>query len=106
MSDNSDSSDNSGNSDAEMPRDYISDPRKAAVKRIEAKRGFQTHLVAYIAVNILLTGIWAVSSSGSAFFWPIFVMLGWGVGLVMNAWAVYGRKPITDADIEREMGNG
>ncbi|RIK05732.1 MAG: hypothetical protein DCC49_12180 [Acidobacteria bacterium] len=88
-----------------MPKEYISDPRRAAVKRIEARRGFQTHLVAYIAVNILLTGIWAVSSSGS-FFWPIFVMLGWGVGLVMNAWTVYGRKPITDADIEREMDRG
>lgn len=103
MSDNSDAS---GMSGEEMPGDYISDPRKAAVKRIEAKRGFQTHLVAYIAVNLLLTGIWAVSSSGSAFFWPIFVMLGWGVGLVMNAWAVFGRKPITDADIEKEMEKG
>lgn len=102
MSDYSESSDIS---DDEMPKEYISDPRRAAVKRIEARRGFQTHLVAYIAVNILLTGIWAVSSSGS-FFWPIFVMLGWGVGLVMNAWTVYGRKPITDADIEREMDRG
>lgn len=91
--------------DDEMPSDYISDPRKAAIKRIEARRGFQTHLVAYIAVNILLTGIWAVSSSGdgNGFFWPIFVMLGWGVGVIMNGWAVYGRKPITDNDIEREM---
>lgn len=102
----SDNSGNSGIADSDMPSDYISDPRRAAVKRIEAKRGFQTHLVAYIAVNILLIGIWAVSSSGRAFFWPIFVMLGWGVGLVMNAWTVYGRKPITDTDIEREMEKG
>lgn len=49
----------------------------------------------------MLVGIWALSGGGH--FWPAWVMLGWGVGVVMNAWDVFFRRPITDADIEREM---
>jgi hypothetical protein len=28
---------------------------------------------------------------------------GWGVGVIMNAWDVYGRQEITEEDIHREM---
>ena len=35
-------------------------------------------------------------------FWPVFPMLGWGIGVAANAWDVFVRKPITDADIDRE----
>ena len=28
----------------------------------------------------------------------------WGVGLAFNAWDVFGRKPITEEEIEREAG--
>jgi hypothetical protein len=53
-------------------------------------------------VNGMLIGIWAVTGAG--FFWPIFVILAWGVGLALHAWNVYGVKPITEAEIRREMG--
>ena len=33
----------------------------------------------------------------------VFVTLGWGVGVVMNAWDVYVRKPITEDELEREI---
>jgi hypothetical protein len=29
--------------------------------------------------------------------------LAWGVGLVMNAWDVYLRKPITEDELQREI---
>jgi hypothetical protein len=29
--------------------------------------------------------------------------LGWGVGLVCNAWDVYLRRPLTQAELHREM---
>ena len=35
-------------------------------------------------------------------FWPIFPILGWGIGVAANAWDVYGRKPITEAEIRAE----
>ena len=46
----------------------------------------------------LAKAIWAVvgAGSGSWWPWPVFVTLGWGIGLVMNAWEVFIRKPITE----------
>lgn len=78
------------------------DPRAQARKRLEKRRDFGAHAVAYVVINLMLIGIWAVSGGG--YFWPVWVLLGWGVGLVMNAYDVYFRKPITDADIDREIG--
>jgi hypothetical protein len=75
--------------------------RKLAVSRLKKKRDFRTHIVIYVIVNVMLVGIWAVTGAG--FFWPIFPILGWGIGLGANAWDVYGRKPISEGEIEQEM---
>jgi uncharacterized ion transporter superfamily protein YfcC len=74
--------------------------RERALERLKKKRDFRTHVVIYVAVNAFLVVIWAVTSSG--FFWPIFPILGWGIGLIANAWDVYGRRPITEDEIRRE----
>jgi 2TM domain len=74
--------------------------RKLAVSRLKKKRDFSTHVVIYVIVNAMLVGIWAVTGAG--FFWPIFPILGWGIGVAANAWDVYGRKPITEEEVHRE----
>ena len=84
--------------------DEYQDRRADAIKRLKARRDFKTHLVVYIVVNLALIGIWAIS--GVDYFWPIWVILGWGVGLVLNAWDVYFRRPISEEDIQREMDQG
>jgi hypothetical protein len=56
-----------------------------------------------VLVNALLVVIWAVSKDPGDFFWPIFVIVGWGIGVAANAWDVYGSKPITDDAIRREQ---
>ena len=59
----------------------------------------------YFVLNVFLWIIWAVSGTG--FPWPIFVTVGWGIGIVMQGWYVYrGAAPITEAEIQREMGKG
>lgn len=81
------------------------DPRReAAITRLKAKRAFQSNVVAYIAVNAILWAIWAISGFGYP--WPIFVSGFWGLGLAMHAWSVWGQKPITEADVEREIQRG
>jgi hypothetical protein len=75
--------------------------RHEAVRRLKKKRDFQAHLITYVSVNALLVAIWAVTSAG--FFWPIFPILGWGIGLLLNAWDAYGRKPISEHEIAREV---
>jgi hypothetical protein len=74
--------------------------REKAVSRLKKKRDFRAHIFIYVAVNAMLVVIWAVTGSG--FFWPIFPILGWGVGVAANAWGVYGRKPISEDEIRRE----
>lgn len=78
--------------------------RKNAIARIENKRAFWQHLVTYVVVNAFLVMIWALTGAG--YFWPIWVIGPWGIGLVMHAWTVFGQKPISEEDIRREMGRG
>lgn len=82
-----------------------SDQRARALKRLEAKREFRQHATAYVVVNIVLVVIWALTSNGG-YFWPIWPILGWGIGLAFHAWGTYGERPITEADIQREMERG
>ncbi|HEX5948420.1 MAG TPA: 2TM domain-containing protein [Actinomycetota bacterium] len=76
------------------------DLRKQAVARIQKKREFGAHLISYVMVNALLIAIWAIAGGG--FFWPIFPLMGWGIGIVFHAWDTYSRPP-TDDQIRREM---
>ena len=75
--------------------------REQAIARLKKKRDFATHVVVYVLVNAFLVAIWAFT--GADFFWPVFPILGWGIGLGANAWDVYGRKPISEGEIEQEM---
>jgi hypothetical protein len=74
--------------------------REEALTSLKKKRDFRGHVFIYVAVNTMLVVIWAVT--GAHFFWPIFPILGWGVGVAANAWDVYGRKPISEDEIRRE----
>lgn len=78
--------------------------RKLARKRLQAKRDLSTHAVAYIVVNLFLIGVWAFTGQG--YFWPAWVLGGWGIGLALNTWEVLARRPITEADIDRELRRG
>lgn len=86
--------------------------RSLAIKRLRAKHAFRIHLLVYLAINALLIAIWAglgssVSIPGLSptFFWPIFPILGWGLGLAIQGYtAYYGGGPSED-EIEREMKN-
>ncbi len=80
------------------------DVRTQARKRLEKRRDFTAHAVTYVLVNAMLIGIWAISGGG--YFWPAWVLLGWGVGLALNVWDVFFRRPITEADIQREIERG
>jgi hypothetical protein len=75
--------------------------RQAARKRVQAKRDFASHLVAYVVVNAMLIGVWALTGGG--YFWPAWVLAGWGAGLVLHAWDAFWRRPVTEADVDAEL---
>ena len=77
------------------------DLREQAIKRVSKRRDLGAHVVTYCVVNAMLVAIWAISGAG--YFWPAWVLLGWGVGLVLNVWDVYFRRPVTEHDIQREI---
>jgi hypothetical protein len=62
----------------------------------EAHRDFVGHAQVYVLVNALLVAIWAVTSFGN-YFWPMWPMLGWGLGLGLHAVGTYNRD-YSDSD--------
>jgi 2TM domain-containing protein len=62
--------------------------RKQAVAQLKKKRDFRAHLLAYVLVNAFLWLIWAavlITAGTSRPVWPLFVTVGWGIGLVQLA---------------------
>jgi hypothetical protein len=72
------------------------------VRQLRKQRDFRSHLLVYVLVNAFLAVIWVVAGA-RGFFWPVFPIAGWGIGVIMNAWDVYGRQEISEDDIHREM---
>jgi uncharacterized membrane protein len=75
--------------------------RERALRRLKKQRDFRIHLLMYVMVNAFLVAVWA--ATGADFFWPIFPMVGWGVGVVANAYDAYGRDVPSESQINREM---
>jgi len=76
--------------------------RDRAIKRLRKRRDFYGHLVVYAVVNGFLVAIWAVTTP-HGFFWPVFPLLGWGIGVVLNAWDVYRNDTFSEEQIQREI---
>ena len=51
------------------------------------KWGLRAHLIAYAIANSAQIVVWRAATP-EHFFWPLWSMLGWGVGLAWHAWAV------------------
>ena len=65
------------------------------------RQSFKSHLTLYLLVNLFLIGIWA--ASGGGYFWPVWPILGWGIGLAAHGAPVVagvGRPRRTTRDEE------
>jgi hypothetical protein len=77
------------------------DLRERALTQIRKKHEFHAHVAAYVLVNALLVAIYFLTDPGG-FFWPVFPILGWGIGLFFHGWDVYSAPP-TEQRIRKEM---
>ena len=83
----------------EMSEEQIYEQAKT---RVEEKKGVIIHFIVYIVVNIILALIWAFAAGGG-FPWFIFVLGGWGIGLLFHFLGVFVFKKKSDsAAIEKE----
>ncbi|MEU4295289.1 2TM domain-containing protein [Kribbella sp. NPDC026596] len=65
--------------------------REQAVEELRKRRELAGHVLAYLTVNTFLVVIWYLTGAG--FFWPVFPMFGWGIGLIFHAWDVLWPQP-------------
>jgi hypothetical protein len=65
----------------------MEDLEKLAKQRASEKIDFFTHLVVFVLVNALLLVVNLVTSPNSL--WVVWVLLGWGIGLVVHGANVF-----------------
>ena len=83
--------------------DAEDDLHRLAIRRADMRIAFRSHLMAYVVVNAGLTAIYVATSFGH-YFWPVWPMLGWGIGLAAHAAAVYmDGEGIRDRMIAEEL---
>jgi len=76
--------------------------RRKAEKIAEKKRGFYIHILVYLFVNILLYAIWLTTGGLGTFPWPIFVTIGWGIGVAAHIFVTFGKGIDNSKMVEKE----
>jgi hypothetical protein len=94
--------------------------RRRVEKRMKARQEFNVHLTVYIIVNLFLWFLWfliprmmifagvGLGALGVASFpWPLIVMGGWGIGLVIHGLDTYSKTSAAaarhEARVQREI---
>lgn len=63
---------------------------KIAKKKVEKKKGFYSHLAAFIAVGTFFFAMNMVTSGNNPRLWFFFPMLPWGIGLMIHYFTTFG----------------
>ena len=73
------------------------DKYQRAKARVEDLKGFYTHLLTYIGVNLLLIAIDLLTGRGLWFYW---VTVFWGLGVILQAIKVFFGSRLFSKDWE------
>ncbi|MFE5331326.1 2TM domain-containing protein [Embleya sp. NPDC056575] len=55
------------------------------------KWGLRIHALWYIVANLAQILLWAILTPDH-FFWPVWSILGWGIGLASHYWAIRSKS--------------
>ncbi len=79
--------------------------RELAIQRLKMKQDFKGVLAGGLLAVVVTVVIWALGEGG--YFWPMWVILGVAIALVVSGWKAYGPDSrITEEDVQREMHRG
>jgi 2TM domain len=79
--------------------------RELAIQRLKLKQDFKGIAAGGILAILVTIVVWALGDGG--YFWPIWVILGVAIMLVVQGWKAYGpSNRITEADVQREIERG
>ena len=71
---------------------------QVAKKRAGFKRSFLTYLI----INVVLIGQWYFSGGSRDYFWPGWVLLGWGIGIAFQYARAYHGNHLFTTEYEFE----
>jgi 2TM domain len=79
--------------------------RERVERRVKRRYKFYRDLAAFASTNVLLWGIYLISNGGrsSGVPWPLWVTFFWGIGIVREAWEIFGSSRFSDANYEAEV---
>lgn len=95
--------------------------RQQAIKQLERRRRFRISTAWSAIAMVILVVIWAVTEYHNAGGWPargfsqssgihdvwnfwiIYPLGAWLLAVAAHAWAVYGSRPISESQIQREI---
>ena len=86
-------------SSTELSKDRQDD----ALWRVAKKRAsFKWSLFSYLIVNAFLVGVWYFTTGSGSNFWPIWPILGWGLGIALQYFEAYHGNNVFSVQKEYE----
>ncbi|KRE27756.1 hypothetical protein ASG82_15435 [Mycobacterium sp. Soil538] len=75
------------------------DPRRHAARRAAARRGVAIHAAGYLAMVVIVLTVWLAVGIGTGgwYFWPVWPILGAGIGVASHALPVRYAFPVRRA---------
>lgn len=84
-------------------QDVLSKEKEQLLWNIARKRAsFKWSALSYILVNSMLVVIWYLTSGSNSYFWPVWPILGWGLGIAMHYFEAYHGNTIFSTQKEFE----
>ncbi len=73
------------------------------LKIAKLRAGFKGHFVAYVLANAAMIGVWYFTDKKRyKYFWPKWVLLGWGTGIISHYVKAYSAEDLFSAQKEYE----
>ena len=106
---------------ATAPPDDEQRLRERAVEQIERRRRFRMRAFSAAIASLVLVFVWAITEYNNAGGWPtegfsqsssiphvwniwiIYPLVAISIAVAIDAWKTFGRKPISESEIRREM---